>query len=155
VSSFEANGRGAFADPPFSRFGLRAAGRMLARHPALTAIATVFKRPLVQVAPGIGVGAVLGSGLANNGLSDVRRDDFGITAVFALSSIPVPCTRMHRPDADGRFAFSRPRDCARSRDMTSHLPLRGAARGSGSAGTSDVIRLGRRRAESRRLLPGR
>ncbi|MET0398312.1 MAG: ABC transporter permease [Longimicrobiaceae bacterium] len=50
-------------------------------------LATVFKRPLVQIALGIGVGAVLGLGLANNDLSDVHLDDFGSTAVFALSTI--------------------------------------------------------------------
>lgn len=52
----------------------------------LQVLATVFKRPLVQIALGIGVGAVLGLGLANNDLSDVHLDDFGITAVFALST---------------------------------------------------------------------
>jgi len=53
----------------------------------LQVLATVFKRPLVQIALGIGVGAVLGLGLANNDLSDVHLDDFGMTAVFALSTI--------------------------------------------------------------------
>lgn len=52
----------------------------------LQVLATVFKRPLVQIALGIGVGAVLGLGLANNDLSDVHLDDFGFTAVFALST---------------------------------------------------------------------
>jgi predicted permease len=53
----------------------------------LQVLATVFKRPLVQIALGIGVGAVLGLGLANNDLSDVHLDDFGTAAVFALSTI--------------------------------------------------------------------
>lgn len=53
----------------------------------LQVLAAVFKRPLVQIALGIGVGAVLGLGLANNDLSDVHLDDFGVTAVFALSTI--------------------------------------------------------------------
>jgi hypothetical protein len=50
-------------------------------------LTTVFKRPLVQIALGIGVGAVLALALANNDLSDVHLDDFGMTAVFALSTI--------------------------------------------------------------------
>jgi len=50
-------------------------------------LTTVFKRPLVQIALGIGVGAILALGLANNDLSDVHLDDFGRTAVFALSTI--------------------------------------------------------------------
>ena len=50
-------------------------------------LATVFKRPLVQIALGIGVGAILALALANNDLSDVHLDDFGMTAVFALSTI--------------------------------------------------------------------
>jgi hypothetical protein len=53
----------------------------------LQILATVFKRPLVQIAVGIGIGAVLGLGLANNDLSDVHLDDFGMTAVFALSTV--------------------------------------------------------------------
>ncbi|HET6232090.1 MAG TPA: ABC transporter permease [Longimicrobiaceae bacterium] len=53
----------------------------------LQVLATVFKRPFVQIALGVGIGAVLGLGLANNDLSDVHLDDFGITAVFALSTI--------------------------------------------------------------------
>lgn len=53
----------------------------------LHVLTTVFKRPLVQIALGIGVGAFLGLGLANNDLSDVHLDDFGMTAVFALSTI--------------------------------------------------------------------
>jgi putative ABC transport system permease protein len=50
-------------------------------------LTTVFKRPLVQVALGIGAGSILALGLANNDLSDVHLDDFGMTAVFALSTI--------------------------------------------------------------------
>jgi putative ABC transport system permease protein len=53
----------------------------------LHVLTTVFKRPLVQIALGIGVGAILALGLANNDLSDVHLDDFGTTAVFALSTI--------------------------------------------------------------------
>jgi ABC-type antimicrobial peptide transport system permease subunit len=53
----------------------------------LHVLTTVFKRPLVQIALGIGVGAILALGLANNDLSDVHLDDFGMTAVFALSTI--------------------------------------------------------------------
>jgi hypothetical protein len=50
-------------------------------------LTTVFKRPLVQIALGIGVGAILALALANNDLSDVHLDDFGRSAVFALSTI--------------------------------------------------------------------
>jgi putative ABC transport system permease protein len=53
----------------------------------LHVLTTVFKRPLIQVALGIGVGAILALGLANNDLSDVHLDDFGRSAVFALSTI--------------------------------------------------------------------
>jgi predicted permease len=53
----------------------------------LQVLGTVFKRPLAQIALGVGVGAVLGLGLANNDLSDVHLDDFGIAAAFALSTI--------------------------------------------------------------------
>ncbi len=53
----------------------------------LHVLTTVFKRPLVQIALGIGVGAILALGLANNDLSDVHLDDFGRSAVFALSTI--------------------------------------------------------------------
>lgn len=54
---------------------------------SLHVVITVFKRPFVQLALGIGVGAVLAFGLANNDLSDVHLDDLGRTAVFALSTI--------------------------------------------------------------------
>jgi predicted permease len=50
-------------------------------------LATVFKRALVQIALGIGVGAILGFGIANDALSEVHLDDFVNTAVFALSTI--------------------------------------------------------------------
>lgn len=50
-------------------------------------LTAVFKRPLIQIALGTGVGAILALGLANNDLSDVHLDDFGTTAVFALSTI--------------------------------------------------------------------
>jgi predicted permease len=50
-------------------------------------LTTVFKRPLVQIALGVGVGAILAVGLSNNDLSDVRLDDFGRSAIFALSTI--------------------------------------------------------------------
>ena len=50
-------------------------------------LAAVFKRPLVQVALGIGVGSILGFGIANDALSEVHLDDFVNTAVFALSTI--------------------------------------------------------------------
>ena len=50
-------------------------------------LTTVFKRPLIQVAMGIGVGAILGFGLANDDLSKMHLDVLGKTAVFALSTI--------------------------------------------------------------------
>jgi putative ABC transport system permease protein len=50
-------------------------------------VLTIFKRPLVQILLGIGVGAILALGVANNDLSDVHLDDFGMTAIFALSTI--------------------------------------------------------------------
>jgi ABC-type antimicrobial peptide transport system permease subunit len=50
-------------------------------------LTTVFKRPLVQISLGIGVGAILGFGIANDELSEVHLDDFVNTAVFALSTI--------------------------------------------------------------------
>ncbi len=53
----------------------------------LHVLTIVFKRPLVQMALGIGVGAILGFGLANDDLSEVHLDVFGNTAVFALSTI--------------------------------------------------------------------
>jgi hypothetical protein len=53
----------------------------------LHVLTIVFKRPLVQMALGIGVGAILGFGLANDDLSKVHLDVLGSTAVFALSTI--------------------------------------------------------------------
>jgi predicted permease len=63
--------------------GVRVALGAQPRH-ILTA---VFRRPLVQIALGVGVGAILALGLANNDLSDVHLDDFAMTAVFALSTV--------------------------------------------------------------------
>jgi hypothetical protein len=53
----------------------------------LDVLTMVFKRPFVQVALGIGVGAILGFGLANDDLSEVHLDVLGSTAVFVLSTI--------------------------------------------------------------------
>jgi putative ABC transport system permease protein len=53
----------------------------------LHVLTTVFKRPLVQIALGVGVGAILALGLANNDLSDVHLDDLAMTAVFVLATI--------------------------------------------------------------------
>ena len=53
----------------------------------LQVLATVFRRPLVHMALGIGVGAFLGFGLANDDLSEVHLDVLGKTAIFALSTI--------------------------------------------------------------------
>jgi putative ABC transport system permease protein len=53
----------------------------------LDVLTIVFKRPLVQMALGIGVGAILGFGLANDDLSEVHLEALGNTAVFALSAI--------------------------------------------------------------------
>jgi hypothetical protein len=53
----------------------------------LDVLTIVFKRPLVQMALGIGVGAILGFGLANDDLSKVHLDILGKAAVFALSTI--------------------------------------------------------------------
>jgi putative ABC transport system permease protein len=50
-------------------------------------LTTVFKRPFVQMALGIGIGAVLGFGLANDELSKVHLDILGKAAVFALATI--------------------------------------------------------------------
>jgi putative ABC transport system permease protein len=47
----------------------------------------VFKRPFVQMALGIGVGAILGFGLANDDLAEVHLDILGKAAVFALATI--------------------------------------------------------------------
>lgn len=53
----------------------------------LNVLTIVFKRPMVQMALGIGVGAILGFGLANDDLSAVHLDVLGYTAVFVLSTI--------------------------------------------------------------------
>ena len=53
----------------------------------LDVLTVVFKRPLIQVALGIGVGAILGFGLVNDDLSKVHLDVLGNTAVYALSTI--------------------------------------------------------------------
>jgi predicted permease len=53
----------------------------------LDVLTTVFKRPLVQMAVGIGIGAILGFGLANDDLSKVHLDILGNTAVFVLSTV--------------------------------------------------------------------
>ncbi len=53
----------------------------------LHVLTIVFKRPLVQMALGIGVGAILGFALANDDLSAVHLDVLGQAAVFALATI--------------------------------------------------------------------
>jgi predicted permease len=53
----------------------------------LQVLTTVFKRPLVQTALGIGVGALLGFVLANDDLSAVHLDVLGKTAIFVLSTV--------------------------------------------------------------------
>jgi hypothetical protein len=53
----------------------------------LDVLTVVFKRPLVQMALGIGVGAILGFGLANDDLSEVHLDVLGYAGVFVLSTI--------------------------------------------------------------------
>ena len=53
----------------------------------LDVLTVVFKRPLVQMALGIGIGAILGFGLVNDDLSKVHLDVLGNTAVFVLSTI--------------------------------------------------------------------
>jgi predicted lysophospholipase L1 biosynthesis ABC-type transport system permease subunit len=53
----------------------------------LDVLTIVFKRPLVQMALGIGVGAILGFALANDDLSAVHLDALGNTTVFALSTM--------------------------------------------------------------------
>jgi putative ABC transport system permease protein len=53
----------------------------------LHVLTTVFKRPIVQMALGIGVGAILGLGIANDELAELHLDDFGNSAVYALSTI--------------------------------------------------------------------
>src|SRR5215207_8529279 len=53
----------------------------------LDVLTIVFKRPFVQMALGIGVGAILGFVLANDDLSEVHLDVLGNAAVFVLSTI--------------------------------------------------------------------
>jgi predicted permease len=53
----------------------------------LGVLTIVFKRPLIQMALGIGVGAVLGFGLANDDLSKVHLDVLANAAVFVLSTV--------------------------------------------------------------------
>ena len=53
----------------------------------LNVLTVVFKRPFVQVALGIGVGAILGFGLANDDLSAVHLDTLGYTAAFVLTTV--------------------------------------------------------------------
>ena len=67
----------------------------------LHVLTIVFKRPLVQMALGIGVGAILGFGLANDDLSEVHLDDSRQHGGLRAVDDPVLCTRMHRPDATG------------------------------------------------------
>ncbi|HYC51778.1 MAG TPA: ABC transporter permease [Gemmatimonadaceae bacterium] len=53
----------------------------------LDVLMIVFKRPFVQVAMGIGVGAILGFVLANDDLSQVHLDVLGYAAMFVLSTM--------------------------------------------------------------------
>jgi predicted permease len=53
----------------------------------LHVLTTVFKRPAVQVALGIGIGAIFALAIFTQGEFDVRLADLGRTAVFALSTI--------------------------------------------------------------------
>ncbi len=53
----------------------------------LHVLTIVFKRPLVQMALGIGVGGILGFGLANDDLSKVHLNVLGNAAVFVLATI--------------------------------------------------------------------
>jgi putative ABC transport system permease protein len=55
----------------------------------LQVLTIVFRRPLVQMALGIGVGAILGFGLANDDLSAVHLDVLGKAALFVLSTMLV------------------------------------------------------------------
>src|SRR6185437_3360377 len=51
-------------------------------------LATVFKRPLVQISLGIGVGAIMAVLILNQGdVSDVRYGDLARAAAYALSTI--------------------------------------------------------------------
>jgi predicted permease len=53
----------------------------------LHVLTAVFKRPLVQIALGIGVGAISALAIVTQGAFDVRLADLTRTAVFALSTI--------------------------------------------------------------------
>jgi len=54
----------------------------------LDVLTTVFKRPLVQIALGIGVGAIMAVLILNQGdVSDMRYGDLVRAAIFALSTI--------------------------------------------------------------------
>lgn len=48
---------------------------------------TVFRRPLIQMALGVGVGAILGFGLANDDLSKVHVDVLANATLYALATI--------------------------------------------------------------------
>jgi putative ABC transport system permease protein len=50
----------------------------------LDVLRIVFKRPFVQVALGVGLGTILGFGLANDDLSKVHLNVLGNAAVYAL-----------------------------------------------------------------------
>jgi hypothetical protein len=51
-------------------------------------LASVFKRPLVQLALGIGVGAIMALAIVSQGdVSDLRLEDFGDTAIYMLSTM--------------------------------------------------------------------
>jgi predicted permease len=51
-------------------------------------LTTVFKRPLVQLALGIGVGAILALAIVSQAdVSDLRLKDFGNTAIYALLTV--------------------------------------------------------------------
>lgn len=53
----------------------------------LNVLLTVFKRPLVQMGVGVGVGAVLGFALANDDVSKVHFDVLGNATLYALATI--------------------------------------------------------------------
>ena len=54
----------------------------------LHVLTNVFKRPLVQIALGVGVGAMMALAILSQAdVSDLRLEDFGNTAVYALSTV--------------------------------------------------------------------
>ena len=53
----------------------------------LNVLIIVFKRPFIQMALGIGIGAILGFGLANDHLSEVHLEVLGNTIVFVLTTM--------------------------------------------------------------------